>query len=131
MNIKFKFDIRDIGKTENYGVPKQGEKLFFKNNFPENYCEKPWKNIKKKNPDLILIDGRFRVASTLYSILINENDNCNYMFDDYLNRPFYHAIEKFIDIYEVFENTIFFKKSKKINLIEIEKLIMNYNNDFR
>ena len=87
--------------------------------------------MKKKNPDLILIDGRFRVASTLYSILINENDNCNYMFDDYLNRPFYHAIEKFIDIYEVFENTIFFKKSKKINLIEIEKLIMNYNNDFR
>ena len=51
------------------------------------------KNLEKyEKPDLILIDGRFRVP-LLFTNSINENDNCNYMFDDYLNRPFYMQLK--------------------------------------
>lgn len=121
----------NLGKTLNYGVPKKGETLLFINNFNNSYCKKPWHQMDIKNPDLVLIDGRYRVASALYSIFKNENNDCNYIFDDYLNRPFYHIIEKYIDITEVCDNTIIFKKSHKSNLNEISELINIYYNDYR
>jgi hypothetical protein len=51
--------------------------------------------------DLILIDGRFRVACCLKSFdLIN--DDCYIVFDDFLNRPEYHVV---LDYYTIIEKT--------------------------
>ena len=51
--------------------------------------------------DLILIDGRFRVACCLhcYDII---SDNSYIIFDDFLNRPQYHIV---LDYYNVIEKT--------------------------
>ncbi len=121
----------NVGKTMGYGVPKKSETLLFEDNFCAEYCQKPWSLMKKKNPDLVLIDGRYRVASILYSFIKNKNENCTYIFDDYINRPFYHIIYKYINIIEVCDNTIILKKKKQINLEELQKLLDIYYNDFR
>jgi hypothetical protein len=58
-----------------------------------------------KNPktiDLILIDGRFRVACCL-KCFDKINQDCFIIFDDFLNRPQYHIV---LDYYEIIEKTI-------------------------
>lgn len=121
----------NVGKTKLYGVGKKHETFLFENNLCEEYSSSPWKLMKQKNPDLVFIDGRYRVASLLYSLINNENEKCQYIFDDYKNRPFYHIIDKYINLIDVCENTIFFEKKQNIDLKEIQYLIKIYNNDFR
>lgn len=56
--------------------------------------------LKEKNPediDLILIDGRFRVACALKAHDVI-SDNCVIAFDDYLDRKEYHIIEYYYEI---------------------------------
>ena len=49
--------------------------------------------------DTILIDGRFRVACCLKCFDVI-SDNCFVIFDDFLDRPCYHAVLEFFDIIE-------------------------------
>ena len=51
--------------------------------------------------DLILIDGRFRVACALKCFEVI-SDTCVVLFDDFLNRPQYHIV---LEFYEVVEQT--------------------------
>jgi len=52
-----------------------------------------------KEVDLILIDGRFRVACCLNCFDI-VTDSCLIAFDDFLNRSLYHVVLNFYDIVE-------------------------------
>lgn len=47
--------------------------------------------------DLVLIDGRFRVACCLKTFLLI-NNNCNVIFDDFLNRKEYHIVLNYFNI---------------------------------
>lgn len=53
--------------------------------------------------DLILIDGRFRVACCLKCFDVI-NDNCLIAFDDFLDRDFYHIVLNYYDIIEKTED---------------------------
>lgn len=55
-----------------------------------------------KSVDLILIDGRFRVACALQCFSIIDN-NTIILFDDFLNRPEYHIV---LDYYTIVEKTV-------------------------
>lgn len=57
------------------------------------YIEAPWTFALK--PDLILVDGRFRVACFLQSLL-NAAAGAVILFDDYTERPNYHLVEEFV-----------------------------------
>jgi len=57
-----------------------------------SYVASPWRHQVK--PDLVLIDGRFRVACFLHSLL-NAEPGTRIIFDDYNNRPHYHLVEEF------------------------------------
>jgi len=48
-------------------------------------------------PDLVVIDGRFRVACFLHSLLAAEAGT-PILFDDYTNHPRYHLVEEFCPI---------------------------------
>ncbi len=48
---------------------------------------------------LVLIDGRFRVACCL-KCHAAVSDNCLIAFDDFLNRPGYHAVLSYFDVVE-------------------------------
>lgn len=87
----------DIGKVGKWGAPKNKNAV---NTFWK-YMVAPWLIAKKYNetPSVILIDGRFRIASFLYSLLAAK-DGTVILFDDYLDRPKYNVVEEFAKLEE-------------------------------
>ena len=51
--------------------------------------------MRKNIPDLVLIDGRFRVCCFLTSLARAEAGTI-LLFDDYRDRPLYHLVEEFV-----------------------------------
>ena len=81
--------------------------------------------------DLVLVDGRFRVASTLETIK-KVDENCFILIHDYYSHSNntsrgYDFVEKYLDIIEHIDTLYVFKKKKNINLNEIEKELVIYN----
>ncbi|WP_155740784.1 hypothetical protein [Burkholderia territorii] len=85
----------DIGPTKEWGQPADAASA---RKWPR-YAISPWENLNKsqKYPDLILIDGRFRVACFLTSAIFAKQGTV-ILFDDYFDRPQYHVVEKYFDI---------------------------------
>ena len=78
----------DLGKIAAWGYPTTYR---HRSRF-RDYAASPWRH--KVKPDLVLIDGRFRVACFLHSLL-NAEPGTRIIFDDYNNRPHYHLMEEF------------------------------------
>ena len=105
----------NIGLTTSYGYPLFGLKkkrhfsycapFFVSKKKWEKHASLPWDFINKKypgeSPDLILIDGRFRVASVLMSLMNLKGDSTILILDDY--REHYRGIEPYIDNIEWIE----------------------------
>ena len=80
--------------------------------------------------DLVMIDGRFRVACCLkcYDVI---TDRCYIAFDDFLNRKKYHIVLKYYDIVEKTEDKrmVILRKKKNVsipaNLIKKYELILD------
>ena len=83
----------DLGEIAAWGYPTTYR---HRNRF-HDYVVSPWRHGVK--PDLVLIDGRFRVASFLHSLLTAE-PGTRLIFDDYNNRPHYHLVEEFCPVKE-------------------------------
>ena len=79
------------------------------------------------NINLILIDGRFRVACCLKSFLVI-NNNCLILFDDFLNRPVYHIVLEFFDIIDktIDNSMVVLKKKLIVNINKLHNLIKQY-----
>ncbi len=88
---RFSIHYEDIGPTVKWGRPRDA-KAFRK--FP-NYPLAVWDTFDGWKPDVILIDGRFRVGC-LYGALLNITRKTTILFDDYENRSKYHCIEKYV-----------------------------------
>lgn len=86
---RLKIHYVDIGIVGEWGRP-----IDYKNrdNF-KNYTDQLWEQTEK--PDVVLIDGRFRVACFL-TCLLKAPLGTVIIFDDYIDRPEYHIIEEFI-----------------------------------
>ena len=89
----------------------------------KKYLNFPWE--QNKSPDFVLIDGRFRVACFLYS-LINAKINSLIIFDDYNNRPYYHIVEEIVPIYKICGRQALFKVPKFFNKKSAQKLLDNF-----
>lgn len=83
-------DIRhvDVGPVAKWGKPRTYRK---RRNFID-YVEGPWGSLTK--PEAVLIDGRFRVACFLTS-LVTADPGTPIIFDDYVGRRTYHLVEEF------------------------------------
>lgn len=79
----------DVGPVAEWGYPETYSR---RENF-RHYVESIWED--SKNPDLILIDGRFRVACFLTSVL-RASPGTRIIFDDYAHRGHYHVAEEFV-----------------------------------
>lgn len=60
----------------------------------------PWKHLEAAGlvPDLILIDGRFRVACMLECLVRVKDQSSAIFFDDYFDREPYSVVERFADM---------------------------------
>lgn len=81
----------NIGPTREWGIPTDASAAA---EWPL-YCHAPWPQLLAAgvSPDVILIDGRFRVASFLVSCLCAKAGTV-ILFDDYYYRPQYSVVEK-------------------------------------
>lgn len=102
----------DIGETKEWGYPTN------ENNW-KNYWKYPieaWNYCAKNDikPTVVLIDGRFRRACFM-ATLINSKVPCTILFDDYLDRPHYHSIEKFLQPSKIIDRLAVFEFSSSFN----------------
>tara|TARA_Y100001968_G_scaffold212470_1_gene195647 strand:+ start:71 stop:709 length:639 start_codon:yes stop_codon:yes gene_type:complete len=79
----------DLGKLGDWGKPVS---YLMCSNFSD-YTDYIWKQAEK--PTLVLVDGRFRVCCFLTSLKFSD-PGTKIIFDDYVNRPHYHFIEKYV-----------------------------------
>lgn len=85
----------DIGQTGDWGRPIDRSGI---ERWPL-YCSSVWDRIRNENlasPDLVLIDGRFRVSCFLATLAFAK-PGTHVLFDDYCDRPHYHIAEKHCD----------------------------------
>ena len=87
----------NIGLTKEFGFPVFQTPNNRRQRMWKAYIELPWLCVNKDNlPDLVMIDGRFRVAAALTSfVYLMNSPNSRIVVDDYVTRPYYHVIEKY------------------------------------
>lgn len=108
----------DIGPTKEWGYPVDNT---YKDKFPL-YSEAILQH--QNSFDLILVDGRFRVACTLNAIIhtltVQRQINQTFIFiHDFWDRPNYHSVLEFLDIVDKADTAGVFKLKDKIDLVRV------------
>jgi hypothetical protein len=123
----------NIGFTEEWGMPAFTQPTRQRVRRWRNYPTAPWRYFRSiaQRPDLILIDGRFRVACTLESLLNSPpGSDLRILLDDYVSRPHYHVIERFADVQTVGRMAIVCPK-RDLDLVAARQLFNEYCRDPR
>ncbi|MBT7823152.1 MAG: hypothetical protein HN674_08480 [Candidatus Marinimicrobia bacterium] len=113
------FQITNIGQVRRWGYPKNDNKIEL---WP-NYSLGAFLT-NDINYDLVLVDGLFRVACTLSSLL-NTPQDCIIMIHDFWNRPRYHVLLEFLDPIESADTLGVFRK-KEFNNDRVKSILMKY-----
>ena len=117
LNSRVELNWVNLGELGDWGRPltyDQRDKF-------KDYIESIWRYPKSK-PDVVLIDGRFRVACMLYSLLEGEPGS-KIFFDDYVNRPHYYIVEEFVKPTKISGRQAMFIVPNILNKVGIEKLL--------
>ncbi len=96
----------DIGPTGEWGKPYGPERMadFYR------YPMAIWDDPEFRHPDVILIDGRFRLACICTALLRIERETL-VLFDDYAGRLDYHQIERLVKPVRTVERMAVFELS--------------------
>ena len=126
-NNKTQIFFSNIGITGSYGIPIFKYPYKFRLQRWKNYVQKPWLNLKNnKLPDLVFIDGRFRVACFLYSIIkLKSYPKAKIIIDDFASRPEYHVVKQYAKFIGLKGRMgVFTPSNSKIN--EIKSILSDY-----
>lgn len=117
----------DIGPTGPWGRPigdvtPQRRQLF------SLYSDPPAESfVDNVFPDLVLVDGRFRVACALKAIrLLKDHSSWTLLVDDYIGRPDYHVIAEFAQLDRCVGRMGVFGAPKKLSVTELQQQIDLY-----
>jgi len=117
-------DYCDIGQVGSWGSPLDisGHARY------HNYITRPWRRAAALNvsPDLVLIDGRFRVACFLYSLLCAKAGT-TMLFDDYVERPEYFIVEDFCVRRATHGSLAIFEVGKSYDVPRLVALLLAYS----
>jgi hypothetical protein len=120
----------DIGLTTWWGFPvfvgpssaDRSRKFRAYSNFPPE----EWQ------PDLILIDGRFRVACALKTVAaLSGKSGWTMIIDDYTERPEYHEVERFARLEKFVGRMAVFSDAIPAAQSELQNAIRSYETDWR
>lgn len=81
----------NIGATRAWGHPAEPLKPALWGNYPLSVWDRP----DFLHPDVVLIDGRFRLACMI-TTLVKITRPVLVLVDDYIDRPYYHRIEDLV-----------------------------------
>lgn len=113
---KLRFHIIDIGETITWGYPKDKSKKHLWPNYSLSVFS------ENRNYDLVLVDGRFRIACALNCIL-STPDNCTIIIHDFWNRPQYHVVLRYLEVKDRVDTLGVFSKRSNIDLQKVQSLI--------
>ena len=82
---------------------------------------------KNETPDLILIDGRFRVLCFLTSLKFSPKGT-KILFDDYRDRQFYHIVEEFCPIIDRCGRQALFESTNEVKEKITDELLLSFYN---
>jgi hypothetical protein len=116
---KLRFHIIDIGRSGAWGFPEQVEKQHL---WP-NYCLSVF--ARKSDHDMVLIDGRFRVACALTSFLSTPK-GCRILIHDFPNRPQYHVVLRYFEVMDQADTMVVLAKKKDPDTRKIKALLRKY-----
>jgi hypothetical protein len=114
----------DIGPVKEWGFPKTKDHI---ENFWK-YAITPWQVARQHNlvPDVVLIDGRFRVASFLYSLMCAK-EGVTILFDDYYEpRPHYFVVEEFLPVKEQHGRMALFQVERNYSVEKLTAKLAEY-----
>ena len=111
------------GDRNSWGAPKDESKNY---NWGSYY--KSIRNMLSP-PDLVLIDGRFRVMCALETYK-KCDANSYVLIHDYTDRPHYNIIEKLFDKVECKETLQVFKKKRNVDQKILKDIESKYKNNF-
>lgn len=81
----------DVGKTKSWGYPEDDSDW-------RKFARYPlfiWQRKGFVPPDVVLVDGRFRVGCALATAFLTQKP-VTLLFDDYVQRDFYHKVEEIL-----------------------------------
>lgn len=113
----------DIGETIEWGYSNQLPEGF---NTIRQYIRPPW---EEDNFDLVIVDGRFRVATFMFN-WNRANIDTVIFWDDFLNRKHYKEVLKYVKPYAyIGRAAVFIKDNRGIKFSD--EVIHNYVTDQR
>ena len=109
----------DIGRVGKWGKPvdSSGAARY------AAYASAPWS--RGEVPDVVFVDGRFRVACALEAILRSDG-NTKIAFHDFWKRPQYHVVLPFVDCIDRVDSLAVFKRLTSFNENAARQLLERY-----
>ena len=124
----------NIGITEHWGKPVFTKPTPARLHRWRKYAQAPWTYFRSKGiePDLILIDGRFRAACALESLLGLSNESaCIILIDDYVTHQEYREVEEVADLVEMKGRMAVFNTRPDMDRDRCRELLESSYTDFR
>jgi len=109
----------DLGRLGDWGRPRDYSR---RDRFAD-YITAPWRFDVK--PDVVLVDGRFRVACFLTS-LVEADPGTTILFDDYTNRPHFHLVEDYVPVVGQAGTQVKFVVPEKLDRTKIREEIEHF-----
>jgi hypothetical protein len=111
----------DIGPTRKWGHPEDRSRM---EDWPR-YWRDPWMQIDAESVDLVVVDGRFRVACALNAVLQGNRDQ-TIVVHDFWNRPKYEVLLQYLNCAcRVDTLAVFFVKAR-IDADAVERDLEHY-----
>jgi hypothetical protein len=123
----------NIGFTVDWGFPVFNKPTRRRVRRWEEYAKAPWRYFRTigQQPDLILVDGRFRVACVLESLLcLSPLSETKILLDDYVGRPEYNVVEQYADM-ELVGRMAVLRPRRLVDRISVRRLVREYCTDPR
>jgi hypothetical protein len=124
----------NIGLTEQWGKPVFKKPTARRVRRWRAYPKAPWTfyEDRKVEPDLILVDGRFRVACVLESLLNQSENSLNsILLDDYSDRPYFSVVNEFADLIDLKGRMGVFQKKPQMDRERCQLALDGFYSDFR
>lgn len=96
-----------------------------------NYHQHCWQTIADRKFDMILIDGRFRVACVCQCLLRCGLKDVVMVIHDFWNRPHYHGVLDFLQLEDKADTLGVFRPKKRVNWKGLSLLLQKHQFDFR
>jgi hypothetical protein len=123
----------NIGTTGAWGAPLFTKPSSERIAMWKQYITAPWSRLQPGTaPDLILIDGRFRVACALYSLMqLRGRKDTTILFDDYGDRPNYNIVERFADLERMVGRMAIFHPREDVSMDDLTLAFDRFLIDWR